>query len=434
MKHELSRRTFLARAAGGAVVASMAPLAAPAIGALGANEKVRLGCIGTGGRGCHHIQESVARMSGEVQIVAVCDVDRSHMDEAATLAGGGVQKFADFRKVLDLKEVDAVVIATPDHWHALPAIRACEAGKDVYVEKPIGHNIREGRLVAEAMKKHNRVVVTGTQHRSTPHFMEAVQRIRAGEIGKVSFVHAWNAWRLDQMGGSGPEGMGNPPDGPPPEGVDYDTWLGPAPKRPFNPRRFHFYFSFFWDFSGGMVSSWGVHLFDVVAWALGTGIDAVTTGGGRHFFKDMRETPDTASTIFECPGYTMTYTMRHANSLPIYGRMDHGIDFCGDQGTLRINRSGFEIVLEDQRDKPLFVQDKGSDLLHKKNFIACIKSRAKPNSDALDGHLSAVYGHLANISYRVGRKLRWDPKTETILGDSEASALLTREYRAPWGL
>jgi predicted dehydrogenase len=430
MKNEVSRRDFMARTAGGAI----APvLAAPAIGPTRASEKIRLGFIGTGGRGGHHLQEFTARLSDEIRVTAVCDVDPKNLERAARIAGDGVAKESDFRKVLDRKDVDAVVIAPPDHWHAIAAVRACEAGKDVYVEKPLGHNIREGRLVADAMKKHGRIVMIGTQQRSSPHFAEAVRRIRAGELGKVTFIHAWNAWNIADMGGGpGPEGFGTPPDSDPPPGVDYDMWLGPAPKRPFNPRRWHFYFYFFWDFSGGMVSAWGVHLFDIVAWAMGTGINSVTTEGGKHYFRDMRETPDTAATVYDCPGYTLAYTMRHANGLPLYGDMDHGIDFCGEKGTLRINRAGFTVLDEKDRGKPVFVKEGGHDFLHKQNFLACLRSRAKPNSDAEDGHLSSIFGHLANISHRVGRKIRWDAKAETIVGDPEAAKLLTREYRSPW--
>jgi predicted dehydrogenase len=433
MKKEVSRRDFMARTAGGAIVPV---LAAPAIAIEArANEKIGLGFIGTGGRGGHHLQEYTARLSDEMRVAAVCDVDPKNLERAALIAGGGAAKESDFRKVLDRKDVDAVVIATPDHWHSLIAVRACEAGKDVYVEKPIGHNIREGRLVADAMKKHGRVVMIGTQQRSAPHFAEAVRRIRAGELGKVTFVHAWNAWNIGDMGGGpGPEGFGTPPDSDPPPGVDYDMWLGPAPKRPFNPRRWHFYFYFFWDFSGGMVSAWGVHLFDIVAWAMGTGINSVTTEGGKHYFRDMRDTPDTATTVFDCPGYTLTYTCRHANGLPLYGDMDHGIDFCGEKATLRVNRAGFTVLDEKDRGKPVFVKEGGHDFLHKKNFLACLRSRGKPNSDAEDGHLSCIFGHLANISHRVGRKVRWDAKAETIVGDPEAAKLLTREYRSPWTL
>ena len=428
MKGRLTRRKFLARSSSGALVASLG--AFPAIQALEAPQKVRLGFIGTGGRGQHHIQEFKTRMADEIEIVALCDVDKSHLDAAAGIVGGSVRKESDFRKVLDSKDVDAVVIATPDHWHAIPAVLACQAKKDVYVEKPLGHDIREGRLIADAAKKEGRVVTIGTQQRSAPHFIEAVRRIKAGEIGKVSFVHAWNAWSTTEMGGN----IGNPPDSDPPAGVDYDTWLGPAPARKFNSNRFHFSFYFFWDYSGGMVSGWGVHLFDVVAWAMGPEILSVSSTGGKFVHQDMRDTPDTAEACFECPGYTLTYTMRHGNGFSPYGNMDHGIDFYGTTGTLRVNRSGFDVFPEGDPTHPVTVPQNGSDLLHKKNFIACVKSRAKPNSDAEDGHLSSIYGHLANIAYRVGRKIRWDAKAETIVGDPEAAALLRREYRAPWVL
>ena len=236
------------------------------------------------------------------------------------------------------------------------------------------------------------------------------------------------------MGGSGPEGMGHPPDSDPPPGVDYDTWLGPAPKRPFNPRRFHFYFYFFWDFSGGMVSAWGVHLFDIVAWAMGHDIRSVSADGGKHYFPDMRDTPDTAAVTFDCPGYTLLYTLRHANGLPIYGGMDHGIDFHGDRATLRVNRAGFHLVQEGDRERPAFVAESGSDLFHKKDFLECVRTRATPHSDAEVGHRSSIFGHLANIALRTGRRIRWDGQAETIIGDGEAARLLTREYRSPWTL
>jgi len=425
-----TRRKFIARTTGGAVAATLGLGASPALGALGADKKIRLGFIGTGGRGQHHLSDFKTNLPGEVDIVAVCDVDRRNLEAAARLAGGNVRKEKDFRAVLDAKDIDAVVIAPPDHWHAIPAIRACEAGKDVYVEKPLGQNIREGRLVADAARKHERIVAIGTQQRSGPHFIEAVRRIQAGEIGKVTFVNAWNAWTTTQMGGN----IGNPPDADPPPEVDYDMWLGPAPLRKFNPNRFHFAFYFFWDYSGGMVSAWGVHLFDVVSWAMGHEIRAVGSIGGKLIHDDMRETPDTSEACFDCPGYTLVYTQRHGNGFPIYGELDHGIDFHGSKGTLRINRLHFTIIREDDRSHPVVVREQGMDVPHKKNWLDCVRSRKKPNSDAEDGHRSSIFGHLANISYRVGRKIRWDSRTETIQGDPEASALLTREYRAPWTL
>ncbi|NMD36489.1 MAG: Gfo/Idh/MocA family oxidoreductase, partial [Planctomycetes bacterium] len=364
-------------------------------------------------------------------LLGVCDVDARHLNAAAQTAGPGVLKTMDYREILDRKDIDAVVISTPDHWHAIPALRAMEAGKDVYVEKPLGHNIAEGRAIVAAAEAGKRIVQIGLQQRSGPHFIEAVRRIRAGELGKVSCVHAWNAWSTTGMGGD----LGNPPDeARAPEGIDYDRWLGPAPLRPFNPRRLHFSFYFWWDYAGGMVSDWGVHLFDIVLWALGSDILSVAATGGRHVFKDCRETPDTVDAVFECPDYIMAYSMRHGSGFPYHGAMDHGIMFFGTKAMLRIDRASFEIFPEGAREPALTVKDQGQDQHHKLDFLAAVRSRKKPAADALCGHLAAIPGHLANISLRVGRKLVWDPKTETIAGDREASALLAREYRAPYTL
>jgi predicted dehydrogenase len=361
-------------------------------------------------------------------------VDDNHLAAAAQRAGPAALKTRDYRQLIDHKDIDALVISTPDHWHAIPAVQAMRAGKDVYLEKPIGHNIREGRIIADTAAATKRICQIGLQQRSGPHFIEAVKRIKAGEIGPVNFVHVWNAWGLDGMGSNGPEGMGAPPDGDPPATVDYDRWLGPAPRRPFNPRRFHFNFYFWWDYSGGMVSAWGVHIFDIVAWALGSELRSVTATGGKHVYRDCRETPDTAEAIFECPGYTMVYSMRHGNAFPYHGTMDHGILFFGTKGTLLINRAAFQIVPEGESKPSFTMDDQGTDQQHKQNFLEAIESRKQPNADAVVGHVAAIPGHLANISYRVGRKLTWDGKRETTVGDAEAAALLTREYRAPYVL
>lgn len=422
----VSRRGFLG-ACGVGLAAQ--PLAASV---LGANENIRLGFIGTGGRGSHHMRQFLT-LPG-VTIAGVCDVDSRHLERAVKTAGGNALKAVDYRALLDSKDIDAVVVAPPDHWHAIPTLRAIEAGKDVYVEKPIGHNIVEGRAIVDAAKKHGRLVTIGLQQRSGPHWAEAVRRIRAGELGKVSSVHVWNAWGLNGMGSRGPDGIGSAPDTEAPAGVDYDRWLGPAPKRRFNPKRFHFNFYFFWDYSGGMVSAWGVHLFDIVQWAMGSDILSITTRGGKHVYRDCRETPDTAETIFDCPGYTMHYSMRHGCSFPYHGSMDHGILFFGTKAMLRINRSGFEIFPEGQTKPSVTMKNEGMDIPHKKNFLRDLRERKQPAADAMVGHQSAIAGHLANISYLVGRTLRWDSKTETIAGDAEATALLTREYRTPYVL
>lgn len=419
------------KAAAGAAGLSLARTAGPVLGALGANDRIVVASIGVGGQGMAHLH-SLLQMK-DVEVAAVCDVDQSRLDRAAQ-AANTKNAFKDFRKVLDMKEVDAVFVVTPDHWHVIPSIRACEAGKDVFVEKPLGHNIREGRALVEAARRYNRIIQVGTQQRSTPHWMHAVERIRAGEIGKVNLVHVWNVWTTKEMFGN----IGRAPDEDnPPPGVDYDMWLGPAPARKFNRLRFHGSWYFFWDYAGGMVSDWGVHLFDVVLWAMGPEIRSVAAIGGRHVHDDARETPDTAAVVFECPGYTMYYTMRHGNGWQPHGQMDHGIEFFGQDRTLQINRAGFQIYSDAHRDtrKPVY-EEKGQTGLveHERNFLECCRSRKRPNADAETGHLGAVVGHLANISYRVGRRIRWDSKNETIPDDPEASALLGREYRAPWHL
>ncbi len=430
-RSRITRRQFVKRAALGGAGLSLASSAAPARGVLGANEKIVVGCIGVGGQGTAHVSE-LAKMP-DVAIAAVCDVDRAHCENAARVAGSSPHMCKDFREVLDRKDIDAVFVVTPDHWHAIPAIEACKAGKDVFVEKPIGHNIREGRAIVEAARAHNRVTSVGMQQRTTPHWAHAVQRIRAGELGKVHMVHVWNAWNTKEMGGK----LGRPADADPPPGVDYDLWLGPAPLRRFNPARFHFGFYFFWDYAGGMMSDWAVHLFDVVAWAMGPDITSVSAVGGKYVLDDARDTPDTASAVFECPGYTLMYSLRHANGWRPHGDMDHGIEFFGKDMTLQINRRGFEIYREEDRTprKP-FYRETGETRIrdHERNFLECVRTRKQTHADAETGHHAAIFGHLANIAYRVGRRIRWDSKTETIVGDPEASRLLGREYRKPWHL
>jgi len=434
-RHVITRRKLVKGLATGALGASLVRSAGPALGALGANERMVIGCIGTGGQGTFHLGQW-AKMK-DVRIAAICDVDTSHRDRAVQLAGSSPKGLKDFREVLQMKEVDAVCIATPDHWHAILAIQACRAGKHVYVEKPIGHNIKEGRVIAEAATKAGVVVLHGTQQRSDPHWINAVKRIKAGELGKVGMVHVWNAWNTKEMFGK----LATASDGEPPPGVDYDRWLGPAPARPFNPVRFHGSFYFFWDYSGGMMTAWAVHLFDIVLWAMGPQINSVTAVGGKFVFDDPRDTPDTADAVFECPGYTMVYTMRHGNGWRPHGDLDHGIEFFGTEATLHVNRAGFQVYRDEDRAsrKPFYSEPAvggwdQSFIEHKRHFLDCIRTGAALRCDAQTGHVGSIPGHLANVSYRVGHKVRWDAKTESVIEDADAARLLGREYRAPWHL
>ncbi len=427
--HHLSRRTFIQT---GLSTAAALSAAGPALGALGANDRIRVGVIGTGGRG--NSQMTSMGKQENVEIVAVCDVDDAHLDRAcktAEKAGGKPERYKDYRRVIDRKDIDAVFVVTCCHWHAIPAIAAMKAGKDVYVEKPIGHTIHEGRLIADTAKETNRVVQVGLQQRSVPHWQHAVQKIKAGELGRITAVHAWNGWAKNELGGT----MGNPPDGDPPPGVDYDMWLGPAPKRPFNPARFHYNFYFFFDYSSGMINAWGVHLFDIIRWAMGDNLKSVSTAGGIYVLKDARDTPDTAHAVFDCGDYVLDYSLSHTSGWRRFGNMDHGIEFAGTEGVLQINRHMFQ-MFHGRETQPHYEEKNKSDdtVLHQRNFFECMRSRKTPNVDALQGHLSSALGYLAIISYRVGRQIRWDAKNETIPGDAEAAKLLTKEYRAPYQL
>ncbi|NUM54583.1 MAG: Gfo/Idh/MocA family oxidoreductase [Candidatus Hydrogenedentes bacterium] len=423
---QISRRAML-RATTGLAAAALAPAQAH-----GANERINLAFIGVGGMGTGHVR--MCSKLDDINIVAVCDVDEAHQRRAAETAGNSPGMYTDFRRVLDRKDVDAVLIATPEHWHPIIACRAFEAGKDVYTEKPLGHNIREGRIVSESASKHRRICQVGLQQRSGGHWQHAVERIRIGDLGKVSMVHAWNAWHPREMFGD----IGRPADAPVPAGVDYDMWLGPAPECPFNPARFHGTWYFFWDYSGGMTSGWGVHLFDVVQWAMGHEISSVAAAGGKFVLSDARETPDTMEAIFDCPGYTLTYSMRHANGWRPHDDMDHGIEFFGDKATLQINRAGYRIFREEDRSsrKPFYKEDaEGNNYeAHHRDFFDCVRSRRQPRCDAEAGHRSTIYGHLANIAYRTGRTIAWDSTSERIVHDRAASKLLARDYRSPWVL
>lgn len=422
----ITRREFVKRS-GQTIAVGAALGAAPSLGAQGANEKIGLGFIGVGGRGSYHLKE-FSEMN-DVNIVAVADASAEKRNRVSA-AMPKVKTFQDYRPVIEAKDVDAVVVATPDHWHAIPTILACQAGKDVYVEKPLGHDIKEGRAMVQAARKFNRVVQVGTQQRSGPHWIEAVEMVKSGQLGKVSLVRAWNCWDLKSMHAD----MGNPPDAPTPPGLDYDQWLGPAPLRPFNPRHYDFYFYYFWDYSGGMLSAWGVHLFDIVTWAMGPTINSVTTTGGKFVFDDARQTPDTCAVLFDCPGYAWTYECRHGNGNPPWGGMDHGLEFYGTQAALWINRYGYTLFPENDRAHPRVVQGQGMEVQHKRNFLDCIRSRKRPNSDVELGHLGSVPGHLGNIAYRVGARIQWDGQRETIPNNPAAEALLGRTYREPYTL
>ncbi len=439
----MTRRGFVETV--GASAGAVSVLGAPAMLKAGpAAEKVRLGLIGAGSRGGQLLDSFLPLQDAE--IIAIADVDDKHAGETADRVkkekGNTPDTGRDYRAMLDRKDLDAVIIATPDHWHALPAIHAVLAGKDVYVEKPVGHNVAEGKAMIAAARKCNKIMAVGTQQRSSTHFQQAVEIVQSGKIGKVFWVQTWNYENIS------PTGMGKYPDSEAPSSVDYDRWLGPAPRRPFNPNRFHLLFRWYFDYAGGMMSDWGVHLNDIVLWALkAKGPNTAYASGGIYTTEDDRDTPDTLQVVYEFPECTLTYSMRKGNGLPYNGH-GYGILFCGTDGSLMLDRRGFEIT-PDHVDLPYGIQlvhgkrpvrqikltsqkVKGANdgqNAHVRNFLDCLKSRATPAADIEIAHRSTNTCHLGNIAYKVGRKLTWDIESETVKNDPEANALLAREAR-----
>jgi predicted dehydrogenase len=439
--NRIDRRDFLTTSAAGVVGAGLAlrPHAASAR-VLGANDRVRIGVIGTGRQGLSVMQAHMALE--DVEIAAICDVYGTNLAKAAAAAPKAAQH-KDFRRILDDGDIDAVIVATPDHWHPLQTVMACQAGKDVYVEKPTSVAIAEGRRIVEAARKYNRIVQVGLQQRSAAHFQKAVDLVKSGRLGKISMVRCWNA------GNGAPEGIGKPPDGEPPADLDWDMWLGPAPKVPFNPNRFGVHprawshFRYFWDYAGGMMTDWGVHLIDIVQWAMAVDApSAVSAAGGKLAIDDNRETPDTILATYQYPGFVMVYENRSANGRQINGH-GYGIEFHGTEGTLFVDRSGLEIVPEqrrvgqdqfENRSEPFALQSARDDPTHARNFVDCVRSRQAPICDVEIGHRSSSTAILGNLAYRSGASLKWDGRAEEIEDNDEAADLLEREYRKPWKL
>jgi predicted dehydrogenase len=438
-----TRRQFLHASAAGLAAGKAVAVHRGFSFSLSASETLRLALIGCSGQGVYDLQECLK--APDTKVVALCDVDQSQLNKALKRVGGLDQKidaYGDFRRIIDRQDIDAVIIATPDHWHAIPALQAMQSGKDVYLEKPIGHTIHEGQLMVEAARERQRIVQVGLQQRSGTIFAEAMKLVHSGQIGKVSLVHCWNAWN-DKVNYTGNyRQLKNAKDGNPPDGVDYEMWLGPAPKRPFNPDRYNGTYLYYWDYSGGMVITWGVHLIDTVMQMMNVkGPSGVAVSGGRYIFDDSRDTPDTLEAIFDFQGFTLTYSCRHANAFPSGsltrgGRTDHGIQFFGTEATLLVDRSGYQIIPEGKNSEPIFSPQglDGGGGTHQRNFIECLRSRRQPVCDLVVGHRSTTTMQLANIAYRTGHKIRWDVDQEQIINDPDATRLMIKEYRAPWSL
>ncbi len=402
------------------------------------NDRVRIAQVGTGlknpgglGRGREHI--IAWAQVPNVEVAAICDVDAAHAEAGVQMVlktgGKKPQVYTDFRKVLEDKTIDAVAIATPDHWHALMSIWACQAGKDVYVEKPCTQNVFESKRVVAAARKYNRMVQQGSQSRSMVVFREAVESMREGLIGDVYLARGLcYRWR---------ETIGRTPVSAVPAGVDYDLWTGPAPKREFTMNRFHYNWHWFWDFGSGDLGNQGIHQMDIARWGLGVKYPVKATAIGGHFmFDDDQETPNTITCAFEFDENgtrrMLEFEVRHwMTNTEVAGAGTANL-FYGSKGYLALDGSGYKSWLGKEQSPGPKGTDTGGD--HFANFIEAVRSRNREslNAEIEEGAASTVLVQLANISYRLGRTVRFDPKTMTITGDAEAAGMMTRPYRAPF--
>lgn len=405
-----------------------------------ANEKIHVALIGCGGMGKANLSDFLR--APEVECLAIADVDDKHLQEGIQIVKEQRRKkpdgYKDFRRIMDRNDIHAVIVATPDHWHALPTVYACESGKDVYVEKPLATTIAEGKAMKAAARKYQRIVQVGTQQRSAGHFKDAVAYVQSGKLGRLRMLRAWTY--LDWKGG-----LGSPADTTPPAHVDYDFWLGPAPKRPFNPMRFHHNFRWFWDYSGGLMTDWGAHMIDVIMWAMQENpIGAMAIGGKYGFPDDIRETPDTQQSIVEFESFSLLWEHMIGCGQGPWQR-EHGCEFHGENGILVVDRGGWEVHSETDsfrqpqrvlRMKPVPRQGASRDyhFTHVQDFLECMRTRNLPVADVEIGHKSVIACHLANIAVRLARYIRWDNQKEEAVNDPEAQELVKAHYRAPWVL
>lgn len=419
-----TRRRFLTTSASSVAGLSIAPHASARI--LGANESMTLGFIGVGGMGSGLL--NIFKGMEDVRVAAVCDLDESHRGRAKEAAGGKPDTYHDFRKVLDRKDIDAVVIATPDHWHAIPAIMAMQAGKDVYCEKPLAYRIAEGRAVADAASKYKRITQMGNLIHAGENYHRVVEIVQSGVLGKITKTRVWMARKSPDLG--------NPADEAVPAGLDYDFWLGPAPKRAYNRNRSHFNWRYYWDYAGGLLMDFCCHIIDPVLWAMKVDApETITATGGRYAATDNTETPDTLEVLYHfAPGFDLIWSSTDANSHGIENK-GMGIMFQGTNGTLVCDYNSFQIIPEGkgkiELPSPTIKRSPG----HHREWLNGIKTREEASCNFQYGHKLTTVGHLGNIALWTGEKLQWDSQAEKITNHPEANKHLVREeYRAPWSL
>ncbi len=432
MSSEFTRRSFVKT---GAALAAGVTAASRAVGA---NDRIRVGVIGVANRGGQLIDAILPHKDAE--IVAVSDVYSPKMDEWAAKLEGDVAKHGDFRKMIERDDIDAIVIATPDHWHAIQTIMACDAGKDVYVEKPLSMTIHEGRRMVEAARRNNRIVQVGTHRRSSPLLANLAEQVQTGTFGHITVARCY---RLSNMW---PAGIGKAQDSDPPPELDWDMWLGPRAFRPFRENITPYKFRW-WHLYSSQIGNWGVHYFDAFRWLLEeVGPVSAVALGGRYCVDDDRTIPDTMEAVFEfASGRMFTFGQYEASTNGIFAQSSE-FELRGTLGTVYGSGSRVKVVPErggqfqdpEPRMEPMEMKETaGNSSLtaqHMRNFFDCIKSREKPNADVEDGHRSTTISHLGNIALKTRARIDWDPETERITNNDDANQLLHYEYREPWTL
>jgi predicted dehydrogenase len=437
-RNTIGRRQFLERSgltAAAALAGAMLPKqrASAQSRPLAANERIRIAFVGTAGQGQFNL--GLFLKEPHVEVPVVCDVDLTHAAAARRLTGDKAEVVQDYRTLLDRKDLDALVVCTPDHWHAIITIQACQAGKDVYVEKPMTLCVAEGRRMVQAAQKHGRVVQVGTQQHSGEHYAEAAELVQNGGLGRVFHVCTWyidNRW----------PGVTPPPSDEPPKHLNWDLWVGPRLKVPYDRMRCSGNHRFYFDYAGGQMTDIGTHHMETVQMFMKARAPLSAVAAGQKLMKqEPFDTPDTLTALWEYPGWTLEFVNREASA---YNKelSEFGILFYGTDATMYIDRGGFEITPERQRRAAKVVgtprkQNYMPEMLsirHIRNFLDCMRTRKAPAVDAETGQRATTVPHLANIAYRTGRKIRWDAEKEQIIDDPQANELLTRTYRPPYVL
>lgn len=447
MQNHTARRQFV-QAAAAAIATARFPI-------LGANDRVNVGIVGLGGRGTDHIR-FYSKLPDDCHIAALCDVNQAARERAQALVrklnNYEAKEYSDMRSMFESKDIDAVSLPLPNHWHALATVWACQAGKDVYVEKPASHNVYEGRQMVKAARKYNRMVQVGSQSRSIPYKVRAIQLLREGAIGQI--YHARGECFRRRFS------IGHTPDEPVPPGLNWDEFLGPAQWKPYSKNKYAYNWHWFWDTGNGDIGNQGVHEMDIALWGLGRTAwpISVSSCGGKYVWKDDQETPNTQQTTFEFGDAQMTFEVRNLPTPPEGGLVVRGPNyvgniFFGSAGFLVVDHTGFQLYKStagdisgeaargagagsrERYEKTMDEKPTGEDTVpHMKNFLDAIRARdyKKLNADVEIGTHSAAFCHLANIAYRTGRSLRMNDSNGRFLGDEEANSMLTRNYRAPY--